>query len=345
VACLPHIRDNPYQALLNGALERYGVRFEPIRRPSILWALKRGGRLDVLHLHWLEYLVGRDASETAHQAKAALRVARLLAMTLLLKARGVRVVWTVHNLLPHDTRHPRRDLALARLFARLADTLCASSKHAAEQVERAYDCQNVRVAYHGSYVGTYPPPTRTRAQVRHDLGLPPDGTVFLAFGLIREYKQLPRLVEAFRSHPDPDARLLVIGRPVPPGAERAIEAAAPGDSRIVLRWQHVPDEEVSELHDAADAAVLPYRDVFSSGALLLALSLGLPVIAPADTTATELAEPPAVLGYTDGQLAESLAATGPRSDVATSAALAAARSFTWDRTARSVLACYQGEPR
>lgn len=342
-ACLPRIGDNPYQVLLNGALERRGVRFEQANRLSLTWALRRGGRLDVLHLHWLEYLVGRDSREKAYQMKVAARALRLLAVVLVLKARRVRVVWTVHNLLPHDTLYPRRDLALARLLARLADELCASSEHAARQVERAYRCSGVRVAYHGSFDGSYPPPDRPRVEVRARLGLPPDATVFLAFGLVRRYKRLADLVHAFRAHPDPGARLLIVGRPVPPGAEHEIETAAAGDPRVLLHWKHVPDERVGELHAAADVAVLAYRDVFSSSALLLALSQGLPVIAPANTTATELAEPPAVRGYAEGNLSEALAATAKRSDGASAAALATARGFTWDRTAEAVLASYRGD--
>ena len=57
---------------------------------------------------------------------------------------------------------------------------------------------------------------------------------------------------------------------------------------MLLDLREVPDAEVSALHACADAAVLAYRDVFSSGALLLALSFGLPVVAPDVGTAAEL---------------------------------------------------------
>ncbi len=169
--------------------------------------------------------------------------------------------------------------------------------------------------------------------------------MFLTFGLVRAYKQIPELVGAFRGLPDADLRLIVAGRPLPAGAGEAVRAAAGDDPRIVLLLDHVPDERVSELHLAADVAVLPYRDVFSSSALLLALSLGLPVVAPAGTTAGEVAAPPALQAYRDGELADALARTrGLDRARARQAALSAARRFPWSATAEQVLACYRQRP-
>lgn len=338
VACLPRIADNPYQALLNGALEELGVEFDPVAPPTLRWALRSGGRLDALHLHWLESIVGSDAGP-----KVALRAARLLLVLLILKAREVRIVWTVHNLRPHDSRHPRRDLLLARGLARLSDELCASSKHAAAQIETAYRHSPVRVAYHPAYgLDSYPRSAASRAEIRAGYGIPADARVFLAFGLVRAYKRLPELVSAFRSVDDPEARLLIVGRPSPPGAEADIEARAAGDERVITRFEYVPDEAVGDLHAAADVAVLPYRDVFSSGALLLALGHGLPVVAPVGTTADEIADPPVVHPYADGELTRALAGVPPIDDEVGDAALAVSRTFTWRRCAEVVLAAYRG---
>src|SRR5207302_523112 len=50
----------------------------------------------------------------------------------------------------------------------------------------------------------------------------------------------------------------------------------------------VPDDRVSGLHEACDVAVLPRSDGGTSGALVLALSLGLPVVAAAVPAYEEL---------------------------------------------------------
>jgi glycosyltransferase involved in cell wall biosynthesis len=333
--------ESPYQRLLHPALEERGARIAPdaALRPS--WAIRSGGRIDVVHLHWLEYLIGSNDRETLKPARMLVRGLRLLATLGVLRARGVRVVWTVHNLTPHDALLPKLDLALARACARLSNRLVVHSRYAASRVAQAYGAQDAIVAYHGNFVDYYPAAAATREQARARLGIPAAAHVFLAFGQVRAYKRLPELVQAVRELPRDDVRLLVAGRPIPDAAGEAVVAAADGDPRIVVRLEHVADDEVAALHEAADVAVLPNREVFSSGALLLALSLGVPVIARAPSTASEVAPPPAVQPYAPEALSEALLAS-MKLDRATTraAALRAAADYPWGRTAQAVIEAY-----
>jgi beta-1,4-mannosyltransferase len=297
--------------------------------------------MDVVHVHWLEYLLGSNDREPQKPVRMLARGVRLLAALTALRARGVRVVWTVHNLTPHDALHPRLDLALAWACARVSHRLIAHSHYAAQRVGQAYGVSKTTVAYHGNFIGHYPPANTTRGETRERLGIPADAHVFLAFGQVRAYKRLPELVHAVRALPRNNVRLIVAGKPTPLEAGAALEAAAAGDPRIIVCPQHIADEDVAALHDAADVAVLPYREVFSSGVLLLALSLGLPVITPETSTATELAASPAVQPYRPGRLQEGLerSITYPRADTR-AAALAAATEYPWDRTAAAVIEAY-----
>ncbi len=340
MAVAPVIVDNPYQELLHAELAKHGVRFEIPRRLSLRWALR--SPLDVLHLHWVEYLTGSHLSERLHGVRTLLRTARLLAVIALVKARRARLVWSVHNLQPHDARHPRFDLAVSRCVARMADHVIAHSEHAAELVRAEYRVDDVTVAYHGTLEGQFSAASVDRNTVRRRLGVPETAHVFLTFGLIRAYKQVPELIQAFGQLPDPDLRLIVAGRPLPPAVGEAVRArrrATAGDPAARSRARRGGQRA---LHLAADAAVLPYRDVFSSSALLLALSLGVPVVAPADTTADEMAPPPAVVPYRDGGLPAALAKTRQEDQaVAGAAALSAARRYPWSDTAARVLGCYR----
>jgi hypothetical protein len=101
---------------------------------------------------------------------------------------------------------------------------------------------------------------------------------------------------------------------------------------------------VAELHAAADAAVLHYGDVFSSGALMLALTFGLPVVAPAGSTAEELVAAPALEAYERDDPADAMArmATG---DQAARAAVArrTAEAHPWSAMADGLLPLF-GRP-
>jgi hypothetical protein len=57
-------------------------------------------------------------------------------------------------------------------------------------------------------------------------------------------------------------------------------AVAERPSRVTLRLQRIPDDEVTNLLSSADAVVLPFRQVTTSGSAVLALCHGRPVIVP-----------------------------------------------------------------
>jgi glycosyltransferase involved in cell wall biosynthesis len=106
-------------------------------------------------------------------------------------------------------------------------------------------------------------------------------TVFLFLGLLRPYKGLEELLPAFRSLPDPNAALLIAGRPRPSDYAAHLAEQAAYDPRVLLHPHFVPVDEVQVWMNAADAVVLPYRQITTSGAAMLAWSFGKPVIAPA----------------------------------------------------------------
>ena len=141
---------------------------------------------------------------------------------------------------------------------------------------------------------------------RERLGLPLGGFVFVCLGLLRPYKGLEELIPAFRGC-RPRLRLLVAGRP-PTTQPTSTGSAylAGGDPRIILEPRFIPAEEVQVYLNAADAAVLPYRQITTSGAALLAFSFGLPVVAPAIGAFPNLVTAANGLLYAPGELAVAL---------------------------------------
>jgi beta-1,4-mannosyltransferase len=298
---------------------------------------------DVVHVHWFEYMVRSDRSGVEGVARSVVRTARYALLLLRFRRMGTAIVWTVHNLAPHERAYPRLEDRAMRATARLADAIIVHSEYARSRVVETFGhAAKVHVVPLGNFLGYYPHPRRSREAVRDELGLAARTFAFLAFGQIRRYKRLPETVAAFRRLPGSNVALIVAGLAVDADEGAAIEEAAREDPRIVLRLGLVPDDEVTELHAAADAAVVGYREVFSSAALLLALSLGLPVVAPAEGSALEIATPPAVEPFEAGQLADALEAVQTGDPQARrEAALAAARKADWDAIAQRTAAIYR----
>src|SRR4051794_26381334 len=288
------------------------------------------------------------------------RAVLMILSLLVLRWRGIRVVWTVHNIAPHESRYPRIERFALRSVARLASALHVHSEWAGEKVRRSFGAgagDRVLIGHHGNYVGSYALDTRPREEIRRELGLPPDGFVYLVFGVLRDYKRIPETIEAFRAVEGADARLVVAGGVSSPALRERLERLAAADDRVVLRLEFVPEEEVGSLFAAADVAVLNYAEVFSSGALLLALSFGVPVIAPEEGSAREIGGA-AIEPFAAGRLPAGLGPGRPRGlrgpagaaldRVRTldlreraEAARAAAAAATWDALALQLVDAYR----
>jgi beta-1,4-mannosyltransferase len=334
---------NPYQAALHEALRAYGIEVAaPTERLSPLWVLRHNKDVDVVHLHWLEILAF-DPGRRWATLLDYVRGVRLLVALAALKRSRLRVVWTVHNAFPHEPRHRWLYAAIERTARSAADAVIVHSDHAAARVsDRLSPRSVVRVAYHGSYRGSYPDDTRDREAVRAAMDLPTHATVFLVFGMLRRYKRVPEILEAFSRSKDPMMRLVVAGSCSDDELRAAIERRAAVDDRIHLHLRWIDDHEISGLHLAADAAVLNYPEIFSSGALMLAWSFDLPVIAPVGGTVEELTVPGAAVLFEEGQLADALAEARAAPDVLDRAtARSLADKYSWDAMAREVAAAYR----
>ncbi len=292
---------NPYQHELARGLAAHGLEVRMARGywhvfPFLQQVLRRH-RPDVFHLHWTQpYLYWPRSG----------RMSRLLAWRLLFQLRvmrrlGIRIVWTVHNVAAHERAELDAELRVSRRIAELCDALivhCAAARRLvidALQIPDARD-QRVVVIPHGHYMAAYPS-TISRAEARRSFGFGDGERVFLLLGSLRGYKGTTELVAAFREVADERSRLLLAGRPFTAQLAEEIGTAVAGDSRIVAQLDFIADEDIPRFLRAADCAVVPFRDVLTSGSLILGMSFGLAVVAPRLGCLPETVAPDGALLY------------------------------------------------
>jgi glycosyltransferase involved in cell wall biosynthesis len=333
---------NPYQPLLVDGLRHLGLDVET---GTLLKSLRRGpagrpGAPELLHLHWLP-VAGPGPRRLARWWLFARRLARL-------RQRGVPVVWTAHNVVPHESTLGALDLWMSRTVALHAHRIiCHSAGARADLISHLQiaDDAKVRVIPHGHYIESYPNGL-SRTACRTTLCLPADVTVFLLLGAIRPYKGVLELIDAFRRMTEPDVRLLIAGKPHDTTIDTDVRARTAQDARVSYYPGRVSDEDLQVYLNAADTVVLPYQKSLSSGALVLAMSFGRACIAPRlPGLADCLGDRGGILYAADGRdaLFEALStavAQRQRLPEMGAANLEQARSWDWTSIAAATAECY-----
>jgi glycosyltransferase involved in cell wall biosynthesis len=260
---------------------------------------------------------------------------------LLLPARRPRVM-TAHYVLP--PRPSRRQVSTARRLFGGMDAVIAHSEHGAARLrdEAGVDPARIRVIPHGAfdYFTRLPEEKPLPAELQGA-----EGPVILFFGLLRPYKGLDTLLQAFRELEG--AELWIVGNPrMDLGPLRRLAADAPGRVRFVNRF--IEDAEVPAIFRRADLIVLPYRDVEQSGVLYTGLAFGKPLVLSsvggfpevAATGAARLVAPEdsGALAQTMSELVADPAAC---ERLAKAARTAAAGPYSWDAIAAQTLALYR----
>jgi glycosyltransferase involved in cell wall biosynthesis len=208
---------------------------------------------------------------------------------MLLKILPVKVVYTAHNVLPHDL-HERDAFGMKFVFQciyRCVDGIITHSERDKAEIASIFtiDPGKIRTIPHGDYNFFQSIPTIGTGDIRRLYSIGEEERVILSFGTIRKYKGLHNLISAFAaidSKERKNTRLLLIGRMVDEDyfaeLQELIRKHYLSDS-VILLAEYVPFEEVPIYFEAADLIALPYEHIYDSGVLRLAFSFSKPVIA------------------------------------------------------------------
>jgi glycosyltransferase involved in cell wall biosynthesis len=259
----------------------------------------------------------------------------------LLPAKRPRVL-TAHYVLPPAPSRRQTKVA-QRLFSRM-DAVVAHSEHGAARLrgEVGLDPARVRVIPHGAfdYLTRLPEEKPLPAELEGA-----EGPVILFFGLLRPYKGLDLLLEAFAQVEG--AELWVVGNPRMDVAPlRAAAQGAAGRVRFVTRF--IEDAEIPAIFRRADLVALPYRDAEHSGVLYTGLAFGKPMVLSAVGGFPEVAAIGAGRLVPAGDatalaraLSELIADPAARERLAAAAREAAAGPYSWDAVAHQTLVLYE----
>ena len=273
--------ENSYQTNLSYSLSKCGanIYFSTAGTGGGLFALLKSARkywkIDILHIHWTHPFVTDN-----NKIIAIIKSTSFICELILLKLLGVKIVWTVHNIAGHDSKFKYLESSFNRFLARASKKLIAHCPSSKKEIEKLYKNVPVVVIPHGNYIGQYKN-TMTNSQARNKLNIGEEYIIFLYFGQIRSYKGLPELIDTFKKLECQKIKMLIVGKPVEDKIVVDMLDNCKDDDRIKNILEFIPDNDIQIYMNAADVVVLPYENILTSGTVMLAMSFGKPIIAPA----------------------------------------------------------------
>lgn len=278
--------NNPYQELLYRQLRNKGVSVTylqfslPIVTLNIalsmpILLIRRMQGYNVFHIHWVYAFKQKEKIYHSNFIQYLL-LAQYKLFLWQIKALGYKLIWTAHNVLPHELVF-RNDVAARQFLVSKTDLVIGHTMSTLSSLEKLeiYPQKYVTIP-HGSYVGVYQD-TISRDESRFKLGINRDTFVYAFVGQIRAYKGIDGLLRAYSMIKNDKTTLIIAGKCREKRLKELLE-----QNKKDIRWidEHIADDDLQIYFAAADVIVLPFKSVTTSASALMALSFAKSVIVP-----------------------------------------------------------------
>ena len=267
-------KKNQYTQLMKSALTAINIEPRPI---SFLRT-----RADFVWLHWFESKAGK---------KSALRFLERC------KKKEERIVWNVHNKIPHKTTDQNQAKYFMKHLAEVSFKIVIHSKITTGLIEDL--CKNdesvlKKIVYvpHPNYIGIYGPQEK-------DFCLDNQTLKLCFFGAVKKYKNVELLISAVTELGFDDVELNIYGRCRPPKYVQSLFRLAEGNRNIKLHLKFIHDRDIPKIIASCHLLVLPYNldSSLNSGTTILAFSYGRTVLSPVTGTLSDIEDKSLFFAY------------------------------------------------
>ena len=267
-------KKNQYTQLMKNALTAINIEPRPLRFRT---------RADFVWLHWFE----KKAKK-----KNALRFLERC------KNKGVRIIWNVHNKIPHGATDLDRVQSFMKLLAEVSYKIVIHSKTTIPILEKL--CGNdasvlEKIVYvpHPHYIGVY-------GHQEQDRSIDNDKLKLCFFGAVKKYKNVELLISAVTKLGFEDIELSIYGRCRPRKYVQSLRSLAGDNHNIKMRLKFIHDRHIPKILASCHLLVLPYNldSSLNSGATILAFSYGRTVLSPTTGTLSDIEDKSLFFAYT-----------------------------------------------
>src|SRR5690554_1175423 len=241
--------------------------------PKIFFS-KLKSEKSILHYHWFEF----------EDFKSFVGIKWKLFWIILYKLLGGKIVWTVHNYYPHHNKYIFWNLKARRLLAKLAHRLHIHCRNEIDNLSAILKTEKKKffVVKHPDFnVDIF---EREKAinllnQKYFNNKINYDDKIFLMFGAIAEYKGIKEVIEIFNNL-DKKNKLIIAGFIKRHNKSYFYDIKSSENEKILIEGSNIPDDDVPFFFNAADYLIFNYKNILTSGGIVLAMNSKKNIIAP-----------------------------------------------------------------
>jgi glycosyltransferase involved in cell wall biosynthesis len=228
---------------------------------------------DVYHFNWYESI------DSSSLMKTYINYIKRKFLINLLKIFRKKIVWTVHNNMPHNSKYVKLDYKMLKFMAKKADKIHILCEETSKLLYLKKYNKKIYHICHGDYIGNYP---KCDINIYDRYNISKDKKIILFIGMISRYKNIDILIESFlkSSLYNGDFILLICGMCKDEQYKNELKSSK--YDNIIFDFNFVKDEEMSAYLNTCTLLVAPYDKTSSlnSGTLWMAMSYKKTMILP-----------------------------------------------------------------
>ena len=192
-----------------------------------------------------------------------------------------KVVLTIHDVASFANN--RESIIPSNLFYKLSNVILTHNQFSKEEIIKLDSSlkEKISIIPHGNYI-PFINVRNDKQNSRQYLGLPQDKEILLFFGMIKKVKGLDVLLKSLKNvvNENPNTILLIAGKTWENDFSSYQDIIDKNrlSSNIILHNRFIPHDDVEYYYSASDLVVLPYKKIYQSGVLMMALSYERPAL-------------------------------------------------------------------
>ena len=281
IVCLPPTSNkNPYQHLMISGLKKnkdlkvirgFSSRYIGIILSSIIYMPT------YVHFDWInKYYLKKNSILTAISSSWF-----LFQIYFITKILRIKVVWTMHNMLPHDSKQIRINKLVQQKFIDQCKWIRVFSESTIKKLKNIYSIDNIKkiiAVPEGSYVNYYQN-NISKKDAKKKLKIKNE-KIFLYIGTIKPYKGIIDLINTFFKINHDNVKLIIAGKVVNKNYLNKINKLIKNNSSIILINEFIAPDDLQIFFNATDVVILPFKNIENSGSAILAMGFKKVIIAP-----------------------------------------------------------------